>query len=82
MEISRSWTTLNLDNQGELTLQATLHGTSYVEGKRNTVDLNYHHEENVFTLWRSLRYGDNVETRLEQHAALPGCSPDRGCKEK
>ncbi len=82
MEISRSWTTLNLDNQGALTLQATLHGTSYVEGKRNTVNLNYHHEENVFTLWRSLRYGDNVETWLEQHAALPGCSRERGCKDK
>ncbi|XPE42002.1 intermembrane phospholipid transport protein YdbH family protein [Shigella flexneri] len=29
--------------------------------KSSTVNLNYHHEENIFTLWRSLRFGDNLQ---------------------
>ena len=64
MEISQSWTRLNLDNLGELTMQATLKGTSRVDGKSSSVNLNYTHDENVFTLWRSLRFGDNLQTGL------------------
>jgi len=71
MEISQSWTRINLDNLGELTMQATLKGTSRVDGKSSSVNLNYTHQENVFTLWRSLRFGDNLQTWLEQHAAIP-----------
>lgn len=59
MEISRSSTRINLDNLGVLTMQANISGTSRVDGKSGTVNLNYHHEENIFTLWRSLRFGDN-----------------------
>ncbi len=33
MEISRSWTQINLDNLGVLTLKASINGTSRVEGK-------------------------------------------------
>lgn len=72
MEISQSWTTLNVDNLGMLTLRATIKGTSRVDGKSGSVNLNYTHEENVFTLWRSLRFGDNLQTWFEQHAAIPG----------
>ncbi|MCV5497629.1 YdbH domain-containing protein, partial [Escherichia coli] len=54
MEISRSWTQINLDNLGVLTLKASINGTSRVEGKSSTVHLNYAHEENIFDLWRSL----------------------------
>jgi hypothetical protein len=54
MEISRSWTRINLDNLGVLTLKATINGTSRVDGKSSTVHLNYAHEENIFDLWRSL----------------------------
>ncbi len=60
MEISRSSTKINLDNLGLLTMQANITGTSRVDGKSGTVNLNYHHEENIFTLWRSLRFGDNL----------------------
>ena len=84
MEISRSWTTINLDNLGELTLRANVQGTSQVEGKRSTVRLNYSHQENLFTLWRSLRFGDNLQTWLEQHTALPDVrcqTRDKVCEE-
>jgi Dicarboxylate transport. len=84
MEISRSWTKINLDNQGLLTLQATISGTSRVDGKSNTVHLNYSHQENVFDLWRSLRFGDNLQSWLEQHATIPAsrCSGGKECKEQ
>ncbi|MSE17770.1 hypothetical protein GKC49_22490, partial [Pantoea agglomerans] len=39
--------------------------------RRQTVNLNYHHQENLFQLWRSLRFGDNLQSWLEQHANLP-----------
>ena len=75
MEISHSWTHINLDNLGVLTFQANVQGMSQVEGKRHAVRLNYSHQENLFTLWRSLRFGDNLQTWLEQNAALPTVSP-------
>lgn len=81
MEISRSWTRINLDNLGELTMQATISGTSRVDGKSSTVHLNYTHDENVFILWRSLRFGDNLQTWFEQHAALPNTSRSSTGKE-
>ncbi len=71
MEISQSWTKLNVDNLGVLTMQAAIKGTSRVEGKSSFVNLNYTHEENIFTLWRSLRFGDDLQTWFEQHAAIP-----------
>ncbi|WP_407732703.1 YdbH family protein [Pseudocitrobacter faecalis] len=84
MEISRSWTKINLDNLGKLTLDARISGTSRVEGKSNTVHLNYTHQENVFDLWRSLRFGDNLQSWLEQHATLPvsRCDGGKECKEQ
>jgi len=84
MEISRSWTKINVDNLGVLTMQAAISGTSRVDGKSNTVNLNYTHEENLFTLWRSLRYGDNLQAWLEQHAALPDarCQAGKECEEQ
>ncbi|UXY13176.1 YdbH family protein [Kosakonia sp. ML.JS2a] len=84
MEISRSWTRINLDNLGVLTMQAAISGTSFVEGKSSTVNLNYTHEENVFTLWRSLRFGDNLQSWLEQNAALPEarCAKGEACEER
>ena len=78
MEITRSWTKINVDNLGVLTLQAAIKGTSRVDGKSGSVNLNYTHEENVFTLWRSLRFGDNLQTWFEQHAAIPGIRSSTG----
>lgn len=71
MEISRSWTRIDLDNLGMLHLRASITGTGKVQGKSSTVHLNYSHEENLFTLWRSLRFGDNLQSWLEQHLSLP-----------
>lgn len=84
MEISRSSTKINLDNLGLLTMQANITGTSRVDGKSGTVNLNYHHEENIFTLWRSLRFGDNLQAWLEQNARLPGndCPQGKECEDK
>lgn len=84
LEITRSWTRINLDSLGMLSLQATVTGTGVMDEKRSTVQLNYTHQENVFDLWRSLRFGDNLQSWLEQHATLPG-APCRGgteCKEQ
>jgi hypothetical protein len=84
MEISRSWTKIDVDNLGQLTLRAKLSGTSYAEGKSGRVNLNYTHQENLFTLWRSLRFADNLQSWLEQHAALPDprCKKGTSCEEK
>lgn len=84
MEISQSWTKLNVDNLGELTLSSTLKGISRVDGKSNAVNLNYTHQENVFTLWRSLRFGDNLQAWLEQNATLPAthCPKGKECEEQ
>ena len=84
MEVATSWTRINLDNLGVLTLKATISGTSRVEGKSNTVHLNYSHEENIFDLWRSLRFGDNLQAWLEQNARLPAprCQDSHTCKEQ
>lgn len=82
MEIAHSWTRINVDNLGLLTLQATISGISRVDGKTGTVNLNYTHEENLFALWRSLRFGDNLQAWLEQHAALPikHCPQGKDCE--
>ncbi|MRS13289.1 YdbH family protein [Enterobacteriaceae bacterium RIT691] len=84
MEITHSWTKLNLDNLGVLTLQSTVSGTSQADGKTGKVNLNYTHEENLFDLWRSLRFGDNLQAWLEQNAALPEphCRAGKECKEQ
>ena len=84
MEISRSWTRIDLDNLGMLTLKATISGTSRVGEQSNTVHLNYSHQENIFDLWRSLRFGDNLQAWFEQNAVLPvrSCTDSKKCKEQ
>ncbi|WP_031519292.1 YdbH family protein [Siccibacter colletis] len=84
MEISRSWTRIDLDNLGALRLQASITGTGKVQGKSSTVHLNYSHEENLFTLWRSLRFGDNLQSWLEQNLSSQPSScaaPGAVCEE-
>lgn len=85
MEISRSWTQINLDNLGIVKMRSSVTGISHVEGKTNTVNLNYTHQENLFTLWRSLRFGDNLQTWLEENAALPSArctQPGEACEDR
>ena len=71
MEISRSWATINLDNLGELTMNAQVDGSSRFRDKNQRVALNYTQRENLFQLWRSLRFGDNLQSWVEEKATLP-----------
>ncbi|RWR03673.1 hypothetical protein ED28_01415 [[Pantoea] beijingensis] len=71
MEISRSWATLNLDNLGNVIMKAEVDGSSRFHGQTQRVTLNYSHHENLFQLWRSLRFGDNLQSWVEQNATLP-----------
>ncbi len=71
MEISRSEATLQLTSNGELTMTSKVQGTSRFSNKDQRVNLNYTHQENVFMLWRSLSFADNLQSQLSQHLKLP-----------
>lgn len=71
MEISRSWGTLNIASNGEMVLQAQVNGLSRFSNRNQRVSLNYTQQENLFQLWRSLRFGDNLQSWIEQNDALP-----------
>lgn len=71
MEISRSWATIDLDNLGVMKMTAKVDGTSRFSNKNQRVSLNYSQQENLFQLWRSLRFGDNLQSWVEQNATLP-----------
>lgn len=64
MEIAQAQATLQVDHDGNLTLAAKLHGLGYRGDIHHQVMLNYRHEENLFALWRSLRFGDNLQAWL------------------
>ncbi|MEF9675037.1 YdbH family protein [Pectobacterium aroidearum] len=68
LEIGRSYATLDLSNQGELTLASQVQGKNPQLSANRQVILNYRHQENIFQLWRSLRFGDNLRDTLEQQA--------------
>lgn len=70
MEISRAWATLDLDTLGHLNLTSQLSGISRFSNRNQAVNLNYRHQENLFQLWRSLRFGDNLQSWVEQNATL------------
>lgn len=74
MEISRSRAEVNLSNLGVLTMAATIRGVNPQQSAHREVVLNYHHEENIFELWRSLRFGDNLQEWLEQSLSTPARS--------
>ncbi|MOA16667.1 hypothetical protein D3C78_1368900 [compost metagenome] len=75
MEINRSKARVDLDNLGELTLKARIDGVNPQKSTKREVILNYSHQENVFQLWRSLRFGDNLQEWLEQALTKPGEQP-------
>jgi hypothetical protein len=54
-----------------MTMKAQVNGTSRFSDKNQRVTLNYTQRENLFQLWRSLRFGDNLQSWVEQNAALP-----------
>lgn len=66
LEISRSRTDVNITNLGLLTMKTIIQGFNPQESKKREVHLNYTHEENIFQLWRSLRFGSNLEEWLEK----------------
>ncbi|MBT9433203.1 YdbH domain-containing protein [Candidatus Sodalis endolongispinus] len=69
MEISNLRAGLHLSRAGDLTLNADIAGTGAHASARRTVRLHYTHRENIWQLWRSLRFGERVEQLLEKQAA-------------
>ncbi|EKT57534.1 YdbH family protein [Providencia sneebia] len=67
LEISRSRTEVNITNLGLLTMKTLIVGFNSQATKRQEVHLNYSHEENIFQLWKSLRFGSNLEEWLEKN---------------
>lgn len=72
MEINRTKASVNLNNLGELTLKARVEGVNPQKNAKREVILNYSHQENVFQLWQSLRFGNNLQEWLEQVLSKPG----------
>ncbi|WP_434524971.1 YdbH family protein [Photorhabdus asymbiotica] len=70
LEINRLWARASLNNLGILTLSAEIHGVNSLIDKKRQVKLNYNHEENIFHLWRSLRFGNNLEDWLQQNISI------------
>ncbi|RLM26480.1 hypothetical protein BIY29_05315 [Brenneria alni] len=68
LEIGRSYATVELNNQGTLSLTSQIQGKNPTLSADTQVILNYSHQENIFQLWRSLRFGDNLQDTLEQQA--------------
>ncbi|MBE8595086.1 YdbH family protein [Xenorhabdus sp. BG5] len=74
LEIDRSKAYVTLDNLGILTLHSEISGVNPVVDRKREVRLNYHHEENIFQLWRSLRFGSNLEEWLQKNISVMGGS--------
>lgn len=66
VEISHSYARVNVDNLGNLTLSSKVNGVSSQKNAKSIVLLNYQHHENILQLWRSLRFGDNLQKWLQQ----------------
>ncbi len=62
---------VNLNNLGELTMASHVMGANTSDKQDREVILNYTHQENVYQLWRSLRFGDNLQEWLQQQISLP-----------
>ncbi|MGV8925860.1 MAG: YdbH family protein [Ewingella sp.] len=74
MEIRQMQAKVNLDNLGELTMTSHVVGANTSEKQDREVILNYSHQENVYQLWHSLRFGDNLQEWLQQQISLPANS--------
>ncbi|MBS0055823.1 YdbH family protein [Yersinia sp. Marseille-Q3913] len=78
MEIYQSYAKVDLDNLGQLTLSSKIHGVNTQKNSKRAVILNYQHQENVFQLWRSLRFGDILQEWLQQTLSIqPTATPAR-----
>ncbi|MGJ0579156.1 YdbH family protein [Xenorhabdus bovienii] len=70
LEISHSKAHVTLDNLGILILNSEISGVNPMVDKKREVRLNYRHEENIFQLWRSLRFGSNLEEWLQKNISV------------
>ncbi|MDX7990960.1 YdbH family protein [Xenorhabdus littoralis] len=70
LEIERLKAYVTLNNLGILTLSSEISGVNPVVDKKREVRLNYRHEENIFQLWRSLRFGSNLEEWLQKNISV------------
>lgn len=66
VEISRLRADINVSNLGILNMAVRLEGVNSAKNKQKPIILNYTQEENIFQLWRSLRFGDNLQDWVEQ----------------
>ena len=66
VEISHLRADINVSNLGILNMAVRLEGVNSAKNKQKPIVLNYTQEENIFQLWRSLRFGDNLQDWLEQ----------------
>lgn len=84
LEISRSDALVSLDNLGVLSMKAKVDGVNYTDTthggdkQKREIVLNYSHEENIYQLWRSLRFGDNLQEWLQQQMSLPANALSKG----
>ncbi|PHM53942.1 YdbH family protein [Xenorhabdus sp. KK7.4] len=70
LEINHSKANVTLDNLGILVMHSEINGVNPVVDKKREVRLSYRHEENIFQLWRSLRFGSSLEEWLEKNIAF------------
>ncbi|GAA0348867.1 hypothetical protein GCM10009092_11570 [Bowmanella denitrificans] len=64
MDISSLTSTVNLKPDGWLLLDMKIKGHN--PGKKQDVNFNYTHEENLFTLLRALQLGDEVQKKVQE----------------
>lgn len=64
IDIKSSQVKINLLKDGKLTLIANIHSLNPNRPNQPMI-LNYHHQENMFDLWRSLNFGSTLEQNLE-----------------
>ncbi|MFZ4832102.1 YdbH family protein [Rouxiella sp. Mn2063] len=77
LEIHRTHARVDLDNLGELTMSAQIDGLNNTDHKNREIILNYTHQENIYQLWRSLRFGDNLQEWLQQQVELPDAAASK-----
>lgn len=71
LEISQMIANIRLARNGELTMSSGIHGLSRFGEHNQQVILNYHHQENIFMLWKSLNFGSNLQSLLSRQLSLP-----------
>ncbi|WP_253306575.1 intermembrane phospholipid transport protein YdbH family protein [unidentified bacterial endosymbiont] len=67
LQIQQARAQVQLDTLGVLTLQAHLKGNT-PQQPQQPVQLQYQHQENLLTLWRSLRASGLLQQQIEQQA--------------